>query len=123
MKFMPNDPPRMFAVPSGQLADCAHIQLEPNEQVTFLTESGAEYDVVRTSWGYYATPSLNGRLESFDLRAVLVKNSIGRYYVWLVERGKEADCERYLERDKGTIVHWLDSTEELDALEQKVRSD
>ena len=50
MKFTPIDPPRRFEV-SGRgvklmLSDCAHIALAPDEQVTFTTESGGEYDVV-----------------------------------------------------------------------------
>src|SRR5204863_5563233 len=77
MKLALTDPPREFGVGTGgavRLKDCAHIALEPDEQVTFQTESGGEYDVVRKSWGFYATPSLNGRLERFNLRAVLVKS-------------------------------------------------
>ena len=83
MKFTPIDPARVFSVGRGgriQLKDTARITLEPDEQVTFVTRAGAEYDVVRKSWGYYATPSLNGRLRRFGLRAVLSRSpdEIGR---------------------------------------------
>ena len=124
MKFEIIDPPRTFNVgPEGHitLKDCAHIALEPDEQVTFVTDSGAEYDVARKSWGFYATPSLNGRLQSFGLRAVLVKGPVPRYYVFLVESGKEADFQDYLDSEGHTIVCWLDSDEILATLEQKLK--
>src|SRR5438105_15753607 len=72
-----NDPPRAFQVGRTEkiwIRDCAHISLEPDEQVTFLTGEGAEYDVARKDWGFYATPSLNSRLARFGLRGVLVRN-------------------------------------------------
>lgn len=121
MKFDSIDPPRRFAVGVDggiELSDCGRIALEPDEQVTFTTESGGEYDVARKDWGFYATPSLNGRLPSFGLRAVLVKNrGTGRYFVGLVEEGKEPLFERYLERENLVAVRWLDSSERLADLE------
>jgi hypothetical protein len=53
-----------------------------------VTKSGAEYDVAAKDWGFYATPSLNGRLQQFGLRGVLIRNrGTGRYFVLLVEPG------------------------------------
>ena len=92
MNFIPTEPPRSFGVGIDKkirIKECARIQLEDNEQVTFETESGLEYDVVRKEWGYYATPSLNGRLKRFNLRAVLVKSPLNKYFILLVEEGKE----------------------------------
>jgi hypothetical protein len=117
------EPPRVFEVGRGEpikLKDCAHIRLEADEQVTFETATGAEYDVTRKVWGFYATPSLNGRLERFALRAVLIKNRMGQFFVLLVERGHEPEFERYLDREELTVVTWLDSTEALSRLEQKL---
>ncbi|MCI0564623.1 MAG: hypothetical protein MN733_39650 [Nitrososphaera sp.] len=125
MKFTVVDPPRVFNVGRSeiiQLKDCAHIELEPDEQVTFMTESGAEYDVARKSWGFYATPSLNGRLQKFGLRGVLVKSPDMKFYVFLVERGKESDFHHYLNAEGQTIVCWLDSNQELQTLERKLNS-
>jgi len=67
--------------------------------------------------GLYATPSLNGRLAGFNLRAVLVKNRVNRFFVLLVERGKEDAFDRYVRREPLTIVTWLDSQKALQALE------
>lgn len=124
MRFDPVDPPREFEAGYDvrvTLRDCARVRLAPNEQVTFTTESGAEYDVARKEWGFYATPSLNGRLEGFGLRGVLVKNRVGRFFVLLVERGKEPAFEEYVRGEPLDVVAWLDSTPSLEVLERAVR--
>jgi len=124
MKVTPTDPPRVFEVGGGErirLKDCARIHLEPDEQVTFVTESGAEYDVARKSWGFYATPSLNGRLPQFGLRGALVKSPAGRFYVFLVERGREAEFQGYLDVEQHAVICWLDSDRDLERLERALR--
>ncbi|MCB1920361.1 MAG: hypothetical protein KDJ28_10335 [Candidatus Competibacteraceae bacterium] len=126
MKFAIKDPPRHFTVGHSvkfEIKDCGSLALEADEQITFTTESGAEYDVARKNWGFYATPSLNGRLQSFGLRGVLIRNRLtSRYFVLLVERERESDCERYLEQESCDVVAWLDSTETLDQLRVAVSS-
>ena len=120
MKFEPKNPPREFEVGhdiKGVIRDCGWMRLAPDEQVTFLTEDGGEYDLTRKDWGFYATPSLNGRLAGFNLRAVLVKNRVERYFVLLVERGKEEAFDRYIRQEPLKIVAWLDSLEALQTLE------
>ncbi len=121
MELTKNEPPRTFQVGAGQqieMADCARIELKPNEQITFVTESGSEYDVARTEFGYYATPSLNGRLREQGLRAVLTKNKLGRFYVMLVERDKEDAFDRYLSTQDMETVCRLDDDEVLAKLER-----
>src|SRR5688572_29547112 len=110
MKVVPNDPPRRYEVGwrrRFEMSDCGRIALDHDEQVTFVTEKGAEYDVARKDWGFYATPSLNGRLTDYGLRAVLVKNQIERFFVLLVEQGKELAFEAYVEEEQLKIVTWL----------------
>ncbi len=125
MKFLPQQPPREFQVGlRGQITvfDHGKIELLPNEQVTFTLPGGAEYDVARKDWGFYATPSLNGRLENFGLRAVLIKNrGTKRFFVLLVEKGKDAAFEEYCRTENLEAVVWLDSTPALESLEKKVR--
>lgn len=120
MKFVEKDPPREFEVGFEtnriKIKDCASIFLDPDEQVTFTTVDGKEYDVARKSWGFYATPSLNGRLTNFGLRPVLVKNLKHQFFVFLVERGKEPLLYEYLAADRLEIVCWLDQTETLQTL-------
>ena len=122
MKFTPKDPPRRFAAgPNVEIADCGSMTLEVNEQITFVTQEGAEFDVSRKDWGFYATPSLNGRLSGFGLRAVLVLNRVSdRYFVWLVERDREPSFEAYLRQESCDVVAWLDTTEALAALRARL---
>jgi hypothetical protein len=123
MKFEPKDPPREFEVGydvKGVIHDCGTMRLAPDEQITFLTEQGGEYDLTRKDWGFYATPSLNGRLASFNLRAVLVKNRVERFFVMLVERGKEDLFECYVHQEPLKIICWMDTLEALQWLEAAV---
>lgn len=125
MKLTVKDPPRIFTVGKGQgikIKDCAQIALAANEQVTLVTESGAEYDVARKEWGFYATPSLNGRLRKFGLRAVLVKHPATKhFYLFLVEAGKEKGFENYIQTEGHQIISWMDSDEALEKLEEKLK--
>ena len=120
MKFSEKNPPRKFKVGNAvqwDMSDCGEIQLDPDEQVTFVTEKGGEYDVARKDWGFYATPSLNGRLANFHLRSVLVKNrGTGRYFVLLVETGGESSFDAYCDQENLAVIVWMDATENLDRL-------
>ena len=119
MKIVPLDPPRVFRTGRAEpidIRDCGRIELQPDEQVTFVTADGGEYDVARKSWGFYATPSLNGRLVNFGLRAVLVQSFVGKYYVFLVEAGREAEFDAYVRAEDNTVVRWLDNDADLAAI-------
>ncbi|SVD53160.1 uncharacterized protein METZ01_LOCUS406014 [marine metagenome] len=124
MQFDPINPPRKFTIGAQEqfeIMDCGKILLNKNEQVTFTTESGGEYDLTRKDWGFYATPSLNGRLPSFGLRGVLIKNrETNRFFVLLVEKGKEALFDDYCNIENLAVVAWLDCEEALKDLEKKL---
>lgn len=124
MRFDPKQPPRRFTVGNSvkfEMKDCGNIHLEPDEQVTFLTATGAEYDVAAKDWGFYATPSLNGRLEQFGLRGVLIRNrGTGRYFILLVARGRESLFEAYCRQENLAVIAWMDGTQALDALAKKL---
>jgi hypothetical protein len=117
MKFTPIDPPRQFEVSGAgltlTLSDCGRVALQPDEQITFTTESGGEYDVTRKDWGFYATPSMNGRLKSFGLRAALVLSAYGRLFLMLVEAGKEEAFLAYVTADQQKLLCWLDEDAEV----------
>jgi len=118
------DPPRRFdADGSGRhaMADVGGIELGTDEQVTFTAASGSEYDVARKSWGYYATPSLNGRLPAHGLRPALARNSVGRYFVCLVESNAESDFARYARNAGMSVLGWLDDAETLRRVEDALR--
>ena len=87
MKYKEILPPRKFNAGSNQqicIEHCADVYLKDNEQVTFISENGSEYDVAKKDWGYYATPSLNSRLVNQGFKSALVKNSSGQFYIMLV---------------------------------------
>ena len=120
MKFEPRNPPRRFTVGNTvrfDMSDCGQVRLAPDEQLTFVTCGGAEYDVAAKDWGFYATPSLNGRLEQFGLLGVLVRNRVTRrYFVLLVERGHEPEFDAYCRQETLDLVAWMDCSEALDRL-------
>ena len=109
------DPPRTFEVGiSGiTLAHCADVRLEPDEMVTFVGPGEREYDVTRKSWGYYATPSLGGRLLANGFRAALVRNIDTRQcFVVIVDMQKTQEWFAYNDMEQLEFILWLD---ELDA--------
>lgn len=119
MRFDARQPPRRY--PAGrhlpvEIADCGSLHLDADEQVTFVTERGGEYDVARKSWGFYATPSTNARLAGFGLRAALVLNEVDRAFVMLVEAGEEADFQAYLDGEHIRLLAWLDTDEAVAGL-------
>ena len=119
MKIQRIDPPRKFTVGFKErrvtLKDCAHIQLRADEQVTFLTEAGGEYDVARKAWGFYATPSINSRLLCCGFKTALIKNRVGHFFVVLVKKGKEKLFKKYVKQEQLDVA-WLDSPRNLKKL-------
>lgn len=116
MEFKPNNPPREFEAGfdiKRIIKDCGKLKLSADEQVTFITESGAEYDLTRKDFGFYATPSLNGRLAKFNLRAALVRNRIDRIFVLIVEKGKEDLFDKYMREEKMDVIGWFDDEQFL----------
>ena len=126
MKIKRLDPPRSFEVGRGEkvlINDCARINLAPNEQVTFVSDAGAEYDVARKDWGFYATPSTNSRLRKFGWRSALVRSPSGQYYVFLLESGKDAEFHRYLKLESHRVICWLDDDADLNRITDIFSSD
>ena len=103
MKIKEKIPPRNFMVGTNEkffIKDCGDIYLENDEQVTFKTNDGKEYDFAKKSWGYYASPSLNGRLNNFDFRTCLIRNTkSNRYFILVVQKNHEKDFNIYLKQE------------------------
>lgn len=110
MELTEKDPPRAFTVgePPLELRHCADLELAPDEQVTFVTGSGTELDVVRKSWGYYGSPSLNRRLPDHGLRPALAL-SRGAMYLLHVEAGSEEEFSAYIDAQGMELLCWLDN--------------
>ncbi len=119
-------PPRTFAI--GRNADivirhAADIRLDADEQITLVGDTGSQYDIVRKAWGYYATPSLNGRLRDHGLRAALVRNVAGKVFLLLVETGREDAFHAYLATEQQEIVCWLDRDDSIRTLAEAFAAD
>jgi len=111
MKISEKKPPRSFFVGKDEnikIEDCASIQLDNNEQISFLTNDKKEWDVLKKDWGFYATSSINNRLCKQGFKCALVKNKKGSTYIMLIEKNKLKLFENYLKREKNQIVMWLD---------------
>jgi hypothetical protein len=95
----------------------ADITLAADELVTFRSESAREYDVVRKNWGYYATPSLAGRLRAFGFRSAIMRNKNTRHcFVVLVDVGHVAAWQSYMVAEDQELVMWLDDFEAFSAM-------
>ena len=116
MRFDRKDPARKYRCGIGgavEISDCGRVQLEPNEQITFVAASGKEHDFTAKSWGFYATPSVNARLAEQGFKTALVRNHQGRFYVMVVEREKMTEFLDYLRRERNEVEEWLDEREAL----------
>lgn len=92
-----------------ELSHVASLALESDEMVTFVSEGGREYDVTLKEWGYYATPSVGGRLRRFGMRAALMRNvDSGQSFVVLVFNDRLAAWQQYMESENEELVVWLD---------------
>jgi len=60
-------------------------------------------------------------LEQFNLRTVLIKNrATGRFFILLVEKGKEHLFDAYCEQENLMIITWMDNSEVLQNVEEKL---
>lgn len=106
MKIQNRKKPREFKVGLNEkivIKDCGTIFLKSNEQLTFKKDK-FEYDICKTNWGYYATPSMNHRLKNFNFKSFLTVNDKKRLYILLVEKQKLSTFKRYLKREKLKIL-------------------
>ena len=86
------------------LKHVANIDLKNNELVTFIDKND-EYDVVKKSWGYYATPSINKRLANNNFLTFLVKNkATNDLFIFLVKKNKVQLFENFKKKNNYKIV-------------------
>ncbi|MBF0556920.1 MAG: hypothetical protein HQK96_20590 [Nitrospirae bacterium] len=112
MKTNFKTPPREFIPIEGLcLKDMGDIYLEPNEQITFRTESNRGNDIVKTDWGFYLGNSINWTLKRQGFKTAIVLSKAGgnpRIFINLVEQGKIADFFDYLKKNDSEVISWLD---------------
>jgi hypothetical protein len=91
-----------------QIKHIANIFLRSNEQITFFSKKKREYDFVKKDWGYYVTPSINGRLKKFNFLTCLVKNKLTKqFFILVIYKEKLNLFRKYLKKEKLKIVSWL----------------
>lgn len=110
MKFNKKKPARTFTVGQGiHIKDCGEVFLSDDEQITFKS-GNSEYDVCKKDWGYYATPSVNGRLKNFGFETYLVINKDSKMkYVLMVHSDKTNQFNDYLKTENLAILQRLDN--------------
>ena len=59
-------------------------------------------------WGFYSTPSINGRLKNEGFKTALVENQNGQIYVMSVDKDKLDLFEKYCKDENQTVLEWLD---------------
>ncbi|MBA2587450.1 MAG: hypothetical protein H0U98_02385 [Alphaproteobacteria bacterium] len=111
MKIIPKQPPGHFNVGTHdnvKISDMGEIFLAPDQQVTFVTESGLRHDFCRKIWGNYATPSINGRLKREGFKTALVESHNGQIYVMVIEPPFRDKFDAYCQTEKQQVLSWLD---------------
>ena len=116
MKFKKNKVPRPIVVGIKKkliIKDMGTVYLAPNEQLTFITESKKKYDFARKNWGFYVTPSINSRLKKEGFKTALVRNSLNRIFVMIVEKKRMSIFKKYLNTENCDLLAWLDKNYNL----------
>ena len=108
MKTLLKEKPRVFEVNDIQIKDFGKITLDENEMISFQTPTGKEYDFTVKEWGFYATPSVNGRLKNEGFKTAFVVNEFKKTYVMVVENEKIEQFQEYLKKDNQRVICWLD---------------
>lgn len=112
MKVKLNELARNFAPIEGVvLKDMGNIELEDDEQITFIMPSGKKNDITKKDWGLYLGNSLNYNLKQQGFKTALVSSSCSggkRLYINLVEIEKLTIFYDYLKQHGATVIKWLD---------------
>lgn len=111
MDLKEKNPPREFSVTADKqitIKDCGQVLLQPNEQVSFTTQSGKEHDFLGKDWGFYATPSVNCRLKNEGFKTALVRNVLGQIYIMVVDTNKMVAFKTYCAAESQEVLEWLD---------------
>lgn len=109
MKLELKGTPRTFSMNDVDIRDFGKVLLDANDMVSFKTATNREYDFVAKEWGFYASPSLNGRLKNEGFKTALVVNEFNKIYIMVVEEEKIEEFKAYLKNDQDNkLVCWLD---------------
>ena len=107
MKIKISKKPRLFTVNDISIKDNVKIQHNKNEMISFITKSRKEYDFIAKDWGFYVTPSINGRLKRERFKIALVKNNSGKIFIMAVEKEKMKIFKKYCTTQQQKVLKWL----------------
>ena len=99
--------PRLFSVNNIEIKDFGKIKLDKNELISFVTKSGREYDFAAKEWGFYVTPSINGRLKKEGFKIAIVTNKSKKIFILAVEKDKINLFKKYCNNQQEKIIQWL----------------
>ena len=115
MEFNPPKKPRKFNVgkPENQIviSDFGDLHLSPDEQISIVSDSGKRHDFACKDWGFYLTPSINGRLKNEGFKTALVDNPQGKIFILSVNQDSLDLFEKYCMDENLTVLEWLDERE------------
>lgn len=98
---------RKFLVNKLKINHVANLTLKSFEQITLVSKDKSEYDISKTDWGYYATPSINQRLKENNLDTYIVFNKLNKkIFIHLVHKKKALRYKRYLKEENLEIISW-----------------
>ena len=90
------------------ITEKAKIYLKHNEQITLIDNNKNQYDIVKKSWGYYSTPSINKRLKNNNHIVCIVKNIENKtFFLFSVNIKKKIEFNKYLNKNKIKVIKWL----------------
>ena len=67
-----NEPRKFSPLPGVTISDCGEVELDVDEQITLCLEPGRGNDLIRKTWGFYLSNSLNANLVGKGFRMALV---------------------------------------------------
>ncbi len=109
MKLNVKEHPREFNASGITIKDYGKIELNENDMITLITESGKECDITAKEWGFYLAPSINARLRQNGFKVALVRNQEGKLFINAVEIDKTVQFIEYLSANQDSrILCWLD---------------
>ena len=112
MKIYKKKIPRVFKVGIKNkiiLKDVGNVYLRDNENLTFISGKNKKYEICKKNWGFYATSSVNKRLNKEGFKTALVKNWQNKFFVMIVDKNKKTSFKEYCNKEKYRIVQWLDT--------------
>ena len=89
------------------VSDVGKLLLKNNEHLT-IQVANKKNEICAMSWGLYATSSINHRLKKEGFKTFLVKNSLNKLFIMLVDKRKTKQFKRYLLKEKIKILKRLD---------------